>query len=171
MEFVMRLRRLAILLASAAALSGCSGNAVLGTPSAPSVPDNGPSSVDRADQQTLDGAKALAQAEIDRYGAGDAGGAWDLLDRGSKARVSRTDYIAVHDACPLRAPAYSVKSARLETPTQAVVTIAYLGMGQAYKVNYEDGQWRWQMAPSDAQGYSKGAPAKITEMRKLGLCS
>src|SRR4051812_289854 len=117
------------------------------------------------------GPKALAQAEIDRYGAGDVGGAWDLLDSGSKAKVSRADYIAVHDACPLRAPTYTVKSARLETPTQAVVTIGYLGMGQAYKVNYEAGQWRWQMAPSDAQGYAKGAKAKIAEMKKLGLCS
>jgi hypothetical protein len=44
-------------------------------------------------------------------------------------------------------------------------------MGQAYKVNYEAGQWRWQMAPSDAQGYAKGAQAKISEMKKLGLCS
>ena len=167
----MRLRSLAILLVSAAILSGCSGNAVLGSPSAASVSDNGPSGVDGADQQTLDGAKALAQAEIDRYGAGDAGGAWDLLDSGSKARVSRADYIAVHNACPLRAPVYTVKSARLETPTHAVVTIGYLGMGQAYKVNHEEGQWRWQMAPSDAQGYSKSATAKITEMKKLGLCS
>jgi hypothetical protein len=54
------------------------------------------------------------------------------------------DYIAVHDACPLRAPAYSLKNARLETPTQAVITVGFLGMAQAYKVNYETRQWQRQ---------------------------
>ena len=167
----MRLRHLFVVLASAAALCACN-NPVLPTPgAAPSVPDNGPASVEGADQQTIDGAKALAQAEIDRYAAGDTGGAWDLLDQASQSKVSRADYIAVHNACPLRAPMYALKSARLETPTQAVATISYLGMAQAYKVNYENGEWRWQMAPSDATGYAKGAKAKITEMKKLGLCS
>jgi hypothetical protein len=166
----MRLRHLAVVVASAAALCACNNNTLPAAGSAPSIPDNGPASIDGADQQTIDGAKALAQAEIDRYGAGDAGGAWDLLDHTSQTTVSRADYIAVHDACPLRAPTYALKSARLETPTQAVVTIGYLGMALAYKVNYENGQWRWQMASSDLNGYAKGAAAKIAQMKKLGLC-
>ena len=85
--------------------------------------------------------------------------------------MTRADYIDVHDACPLRAPAYTIKSARLENPNQAVITIGYLGMAQAYKVNYENGQWRWQMAPSDVDSYKGGAPAKIKALKKLGLCS
>ena len=59
----MRLGILTVLLASVAALSGCSGNAVLATASAPTVPDNRPSSIDRADQQTLDGAKVRQYPE------------------------------------------------------------------------------------------------------------
>lgn len=51
------------------------------------------------------------------------------------------------------------------------MTIGYLRMAQAYKVNYEDGQWRWQMASSDLNGYTKGPAARIAEMKKLGLCS
>ncbi len=114
--------------------------------------------------------ESLGAGKIDRYAAGDAGGAWDLLDGASKSKVNRADYIAVHDAFPLRAPAYSLKNARLETPTQAVITVGFLGMAQAYKVNYETRQWRWQMAPSDITGYAKGATAKIAEMKKLGVC-
>jgi hypothetical protein len=60
-------------------------------------------------------AKVLAEAELDRYGAGDASGAWDLLDKSSQATVSRADYVAVHDACPLRALSYTIKSARMQT--------------------------------------------------------
>jgi hypothetical protein len=126
--------------------------------------------VDGADAATIDGAKALAQEELDRYGAGDAAGAWDLLDAVSQAKVSRTDYVAVHDACPLRAPSYTIKSARMESPTQAVITVAYLGTTQAYKVIFENEQWRWQMQPTDASGYKDGPAANIARLKKLGVC-
>ena len=136
---------------------------------APAVAD--PAAVAGADAPTLEGAKALAQEELDRYAAGDAAGAWDLLDAASQSKVKRTDYIAVHDACPLRAPNYTIKRARRETPSQAVITVEYLGMSQAYKVNFERGQWRWAMQPSDAASYSNGADADIARLKKLGICS
>ncbi len=165
----MRLRAFGAFLACAIALSACTASGTAGSNSQnPAIPDNGPASVAGANEPTLDGAKALAQAEIDRYAAGDAGGAWDLLDSTSQAKVSRADYIAVHDTCPLRAPAYTLKSARLETPTQAV---GFLGLSQAYKTNYENGHWRWQMATSDADEYHDGATAKIAALKKLGMCS
>ena len=63
----MRLiRPVLALLASGAILSGCSGNLTL--PGLPAAPAN-PAAVEGADAQTIDGAKALAQEEIDRYGA------------------------------------------------------------------------------------------------------
>jgi hypothetical protein len=168
----MRLHASAVALACALVLSGCTVSGTAGPDSqSAAIPDNGPASVAGADEPTLDGAKALAQAEIDRYAAGDAGGAWDLLDAASQAKVNRADYIAVHEACPLRAPAYTLKSARLETPTQAVITVGFLGLSQAYKTNYQNGHWRWQMAPSDADEYRVGATAKIAALKKLGLCS
>jgi hypothetical protein len=46
----------------------------------------------------------------------------------------------------LQAPAYSLKNARLETPTQAVITVGFLGMAQAYKVTVSDQHLRgWQI--------------------------
>ena len=166
----MRLVQALAAVIAAESIAACSS---LGSPHGAVGPaaDANPAFVEGADAPTLDGAKALAQEEITRYGAGDAAGAWDLLDAASQAKVSRADYIAVHDACPLRAPAYTIKSARLETPTQAVITVGFLGLSQAYKTNYEHGQWRWQMAPADAAGYKNGAKPKIDDLKKLGLCS
>jgi hypothetical protein len=163
--------RRSVLLAVAAlsgglALGGCAATPTFASTATPVSS----ATVDGADATTLDGAKALAQEELNRYGAGDAGGAWDLLDQTSQTAVSRADYIAVHDACPLRALSYTIKSARMETPTQAVITVAYMGTSQAYKVNYEGGQWRWQMQPSDAANYKNGAQADIARLKKLGLC-
>ena len=164
-----------LLLAAVAAAVLSSGCAAESAP-APAETSGAAATVDQpavagAGAPTLEGAKALAQEELDRYGAGDAAGAWDLLDSASQSTVKRADYVAVHEACPLRAPNYTIKSVRLETPTQAVITVAYLGMSQAYKVNYEDGQWRWAMQPSDAASYSQGADADIARLKKLGLCS
>jgi hypothetical protein len=166
------LREFMSVVAGALVLGSCSiGGTATPSSRGAAIPDNGPASVAGADEPTLDGAKALAQAEIDRYAAGDAGGAWDLLDATSQAKVSRADYIAVHEACPLRAPAYTLKSARLEAPAQAVIAVGFLGLAQIYKTNYESGHWRWQMAPSDADEYRGGATAKIAALKKLGLCS
>ena len=149
--------------------AGCSAVPNLLPAAVPAVPVSG-AAVDGADAATIDGAKALAQEELDRYGAGDAAGAWDLFDEATQAKVSRVDYVAVHDACPLRAPSYTIKSARMESPTQAVITVAYLGTSQAYKVLFENGQWRWQMQPSDAAGYKDGSAANIMRLKRLGVC-
>lgn len=152
-------------------LTGC-GSASTSAPagSAGVAPVVDSAAVAGSEVSTLDGAKAVAQEELDRYGAGDAAGAWDLLDSASQAKVPRADYIAVHDACPLRAPNYTIKSARLETPTQAVIIVAYLGTTNAYKVNYEAGRWRWAMQPSDAASYQDGVAADIARLKKLGVC-
>jgi hypothetical protein len=157
-----------------AALAGCAGAVPVAAPTASEGAGSTlvvvETAVPAAADSSLEGAKALAQQEIDRSRAGDVAGAWRLLDSTSQTEVSRADYVTVHEACPLRAPTYVIKSARLESETKAVVTIMYRGMSQAYDVVYEEDQWRWQLPASDAANYKDGAADTIVKMRKIGVC-
>lgn len=163
-------RTFVLVVLASLALAGCATPAARGGPPAAAKAPPAAPVVAGSTLPTIEGAKAVAQEEIKRYGAGDAGGAWDLLDTASQAKVSRADYVAVHDACPLRAPQYTITGARLETPTQAVITVSFLITSQAYNVNYEGGRWRWQMRASDAASYAGGAAADIARMKKAGVC-
>ena len=126
-----------------------------------------------AEPQTVEAAKALAERQVEAFAAGDYAGTWDMWSAAGKAAISREEYTRIFTECREVAGGVpiTVKTARLENPTTAVVTIDRLGFGATYTVLYEDGAWRWQPSADSMADFAKGADVIIAERRSRGSCA
>lgn len=172
----MRTVCLAMLLAVLAVVTGCGGDGEpepLTTVSGAQGGTETPTTVTSpSEPQTVEAAKALAQAQVDAFAAGDYAGTWDMWSAEGKAAISREDYVRFNTECPspIEGVAIDVTSARLENPTTSVVIIKTVGVTASYNVVYQDGKWRWQPNPDGMAKFATGVDAMVANGRSNGQC-
>jgi len=155
-------------------LAGCGG----GTEGAPqaSAPTSGTAAAatttttevpaPTAQPQTLDAAKAAAQTFADAYSAGDIAGSWETWTAEAKTVFNRNDYVRFINSCnPITGLTFTIKTARLENPTTAVVSLERGGFAQAYTIRYEDDAWRFQPSEESMATYRLGVDAAIAKRK------
>jgi hypothetical protein len=163
-----------VALVAFAALAACSTADVDGgdKPPAGATSTVVPPSPTKAGQpQTVEAAKAAAQAEFDAYAAGDWKGAWDLWTKAGKAAIARDDYARLHVTCKTQTGlTFEITTARLESPTVAVVNWKRLIVAGSHEMHYEDGQWRFQPDAAAMADYAKGVEKMISDRKADDNC-
>jgi hypothetical protein len=164
-----------VALTALFAITACSGdadtdrggNSAVGATS--SVAAASPTSAGQP--QTIEAARAAAQAELDAYAAGDWKGAWDLWTKTGKAAISRDDYARLHVTCKTQTGiTFEITTMRLESPSVAVVNWKRLIVVGSHEMHYEDGQWRFQPDAAAMADYAKGIDKIIADRKADGNC-
>jgi len=156
-----------IVLISCAACGpahGASGSSVVRP--ATSAQDAGPSDV----PETLGAATAAAQANIDRFTAGDYAGVWEHMESDVRAQITQTDFVTFYETCKKPGPPISVRGLRLEAG-EAIVVMKIQGVEKSRTMVYEDGSWNMQATDDFASRLGKPLPQLIAEETAAGLCS
>ena len=165
------MRKPALILASALLAAACSSPAD-DTPTATETAAAPAVTTPAAQPQTVDAAKAAAQAEFDAYAAGDWQGTWDLWTAEGKAVISRNDYAKYHDTCKtITGLPFEITNARLEGTDTAIVTYKRATFSGKGEMRYEDGAWRWQPDAEDMAGYREGVDKMIADAKAEGGCT
>jgi len=156
----------------ALALAGCSSKPTIvsGGPIHTVGPLAAATPTPSAQPKTADAAKVAAQLEVDRYAAGDFGGAWDLWAASAKTLISRDDYKKLLATCvPITGLPFTVKEARLEDG-KAIVNVERASFQFTYTMEYENGAWRFEPDAESIAGYKKGVDKLIADEKASGDC-
>ncbi|MCV7419105.1 hypothetical protein H7K45_00965 [Mycobacterium yunnanensis] len=143
---------------------GASGSSVVRP--ATSNQDAGPSDV----PETLAAATAAAQANIDRFTAGDYAGVWEHMESDVRAGISQRDFVTFYETCKKPGARISVRGLRLEDG-EAVVVMKIQGVEKSRGMVYEDGRWNMQATDDFAARLGQPLPQLIAEETAAGLCS
>jgi hypothetical protein len=120
---------------------------------------------------TLGAATAAAQADIDRFTAGDFAFVWQHMTEEVRTAIPQADFVTYYRTCKTIGPKLSVAGIALDDDRATVqVTGAHTTTGYRVMV-YEAGEWN--MAPTDAFKQHLGQPVQqlIDEETSNGLCA
>ncbi|MCV7228024.1 hypothetical protein H7J73_18585 [Mycolicibacterium komossense] len=119
---------------------------------------------------TLESATAAAQADIDRYSAGDFGFVWEHMTKDVREAMTKEDFVTYYRTCKSIGPKLVVTGTAL-ADDRATVAIAGPHTTGYRVMAYQDGQWN--MAPTDTFAKHLGQPVRqlIEEETRSGLCS
>ena len=139
------MRRLALgLFAAAVFLGACSGKTTTTVSSSPTPVPSEP--------KTAEELKAIAQLHFNSFSSGDFGAFWDDLDSGSKAVVTRDEYVRRLQACmrndPNKSSPLIVQTASENKDATWSVTVRYVKYNITFPAIYESGHWRFVLSPN-----------------------
>jgi len=156
-----------IVLISCAACGpahGASGSSVV----RPAATDAGGHATDVP--ETLAAATAAAQANIDRFTAGDFAGVWEHMESDVRAGITQRDFVTFYETCKKPGGPISVRGARLEGG-EAIVLMKIQGIEKSRTMVYEDGSWNMQATDDFAARLGQPLPQLIAEETAAGLCT
>lgn len=109
------------------------------------------SSAAPADPKTPEELQAFAQVHFNSFGYGDYASFWDDFDSGSKAVVSRAEYVRRLTACMAHDPNKNspwtvVRVSQNKDGTWSVV-VHYVKYDITFPAVYENGHWRFVLSP------------------------
>ncbi|BBZ30376.1 hypothetical protein MMAD_46710 [Mycolicibacterium madagascariense] len=143
---------------------GESGSSVLRAPTA------APTALEGDVQVTLGAATAAAQANVDRFTAGDFAGVWEHMTADVRRQIGEADFVAFYRTCKKPGPAIDVTGVSLDSDTRATVSMQSHGVERFRFMEYQDGAWL--MKPTDDFASHLGQPVAqiVAEERAAGLC-
>ncbi len=166
------------VLASVAALlalvgcAGCTGPAHGASDSSAVRPALSDSPTRGADvPETLAAATAAAQADIDRFTAGDFAGVWTRMERDVREGITQDDFVKFYETCKKPGPPISVRGVRLEPGDEAIVLMTVRGVEKSRTMVYEDGTWNMQATDDFASHLGEPVDQIIQEEKAAGLCT
>ena len=121
--------------------------------------------------ETLAAATAAAQADIDRFSAGDFAGVWEHMTQDVRDRIDQDDFVTLYRTCKTIGPNFSVSGVRLNAGTNDAIISLTNRDGTHFRVmRYEYGGW--DMAPTHDFATRLGKPVQqiIAEEKAAGLC-
>lgn len=120
--------------------------------------------------ETLAAATAAAQANIDRFTAGDFAGVWEHMEREVRQGISQADFVTFYQTCKRPGPQLSVTGVRLDSGDQAIVLMKVGGVQRSRTMIYEDGEWNMQATDDFAGHLGQPVARIIAEETTAGLC-
>ncbi|MEU0494891.1 hypothetical protein [Mycobacterium sp. NPDC006124] len=120
--------------------------------------------------ETLGAATAAAQANIDRFTAGDYAGVWEHMESDVRAGITQRDFVTFYETCKKPGAPISVRGLRLEGG-EAIVVMKIQGVEKSRGMVYEDGSWNMQATDDFASRLGQPLPQLIAEETAAGLCS
>ena len=120
--------------------------------------------------ETLAAATAAAQANIDRFTAGDFAGVWDHMESDVRAGITQRDFVTFYETCKKPGGPISVRGARLEAG-EAIVLMKIQGVEKSRTMVYEDGSWNMQATDDFAARLGQPLQQLIAEETAAGLCT
>lgn len=120
--------------------------------------------------ETLAAATAAAQANIDRFTAGDFAGVWEHMESDVRAGITQRDFVTFYETCKKPGGPISVRGARLEAG-EAIVLMKIQGVEKSRTMVYEDGSWNMQATDDFAARLGQPLPQLIAEETAAGLCT
>ena len=120
--------------------------------------------------ETLGAATAAAQANIDRFTAGDFAGVWEHMESDVRAGITQRDFVTFYETCKKPGGPISVRGARLEAG-EAIVLMKIQGVEKSRTMVYEDGSWNMQATDDFAARLGQPLPQLIAEETAAGLCT
>jgi hypothetical protein len=120
--------------------------------------------------ETLGAATAAAQANIDRFTAGDYAGVWEHMESDVRAGITQRDFVTFYETCKKPGPPISVRGLRLEAG-EAIVVMKIQGVEKSRTMVYENGSWNMQATDDFASRLGQPLPQLIAEETAAGLCS
>jgi hypothetical protein len=121
--------------------------------------------------ETLAEATAAAQADIDRFSAGDFAWVWEHMTQDVRAGIDQDDFVTLYQTCKTIGQKFSVSGVRLNAGADdAVVSLTNRGVAHVRVMRYEYGGW--EMAPTHDFATRLGKPVQqiIAEEKAEGLC-
>jgi hypothetical protein len=156
---------LALMACSACGTShGASGSSVLRTAAAY------PTALQGGAPVTLGAATVAAQANIDRFTAGDFAGVWEHMAKDVRDGIPKADIVTFYRTCKKPGPRMNVTGVRLEPDGQAIVRMVTHGVERSRFMVYEDGTWNMQATDDFASHLGEPVEQIIAEETASGLC-
>jgi hypothetical protein len=121
--------------------------------------------------ETLAEATAAAQADMDRFSAGDFAWVWEHMTQDVRDGIDQDDFVTLYQTCKTIGPKFSVSGMQLNAETNdAVVRLTNRGVAHLRVMRYEYGGWH--MAPTHDFATRLGKPVQqiIAEEKTEGLC-
>jgi outer membrane murein-binding lipoprotein Lpp len=121
--------------------------------------------------ETLSAAVAAAQANADRFSAGDFAGVWERMSHELRDGMSRDDFVTFYETCKKVGPTIRVAGVSLDaTDGTAVVRMVVGSTEQPRIMTFEDGTWVMKPTPSFAAHLGQPVAQIIAEETSAGLC-
>ncbi len=112
----------------------------------------------------------MAEQElVDRFAAGDFGGAWLLYDGVTRAGLPKDVFVAMSKACNATGLQIKVTGSRVDGD-EAVVRLGLLGVTDSRTLLYEDGQWRQESEDAQRALFGMTAADAIAARKAAGSC-
>lgn len=121
--------------------------------------------------ETLAAATAAAQADMDRFSAGDFAWVWEHMTQDVRNGIDENDFVTLYQTCKTIGPNFSVSGVQLDAGTNdAIVSLTNRGAVHFRVMRYEYGGWN--MAPTHDFASRLGKPVQqiIAEEKAAGLC-
>lgn len=166
MRSVVALLAMAVVMIACPACGpaqGASGSSVVRSPTSANSPGGDV-------PETLAAATAAAQANIDRFTAGDYAGVWEHMARDVREGISQADFVTFYETCKKPGAALSVTGVRLDPGDVAIVLIKVRGVERSRAMVYEDGRWNMQATDDFAAHLGEPLGQLIAEETAAGLC-
>ncbi|MBJ7339948.1 hypothetical protein [Mycolicibacterium sp.] len=121
--------------------------------------------------ETLAAATAAAQANIDRFTAGDFAGVWEHMEDTVRAGITQEDFVTFYEACKKAGPPISVRGVRLQPGDEAIVLMKIRGIERSRIMVYENGVWNMQATDDFASHLGEPVQEIIAKEEAAGLCT
>jgi hypothetical protein len=121
--------------------------------------------------ETLAAATAAAQANIDRFSAGDFAGVWEHMTQDVRDGIDQDDFVTLYQTCKTIGPSFSASGVRLNAGTNdAIISLTNRDVTHFRVMRYEYGGW--DMAPTHDFATRLGKPVQqiIAEEKAAGVC-
>ncbi|WP_140695290.1 hypothetical protein [Mycolicibacterium hodleri] len=121
--------------------------------------------------ETLAAATAAAQANIDRFTAGDFAGVWEHMEDSVREGITQKDFVTFYDTCKKTGAPISVRGMRLQPQDEAIVLMKVSGVERSRIMVYEGGVWNMQATEGFASHLGEPVADIIAKEEAAGLCS
>jgi hypothetical protein len=131
----------------------------------------GPGATEPDVPETLAAATAAAQANIDRFSAGDFAGVWEHMTQDVRDGINQDDFVTLYQTCKTIGPNFSASGVRLNAGTNdAIISLTNRDVTHFRVMRYEYGGW--DMAPTHDFATRLGKPVQqiIAEEKAAGVC-
>jgi outer membrane murein-binding lipoprotein Lpp len=121
--------------------------------------------------ETLSAAVAAAQANADRFSAGDFAGVWERMSRQVRDGITKDDFVTFYETCKKTGPTIRVAGVSLDAVDGTAVVRMDVGTTEQPRIMlFEDGRWVMKPTPGFAAHLGQPVARIIAEETSAGLC-
>ncbi|MCW2560661.1 MAG: hypothetical protein JWP55_4625 [Mycobacterium sp.] len=121
--------------------------------------------------ETLSAAVAAAQANADRFSAGDFAGVWHRMSHEVRDKISQDDFVTFYETCKKAGPTIRVDGVSLDAAAGTAVVRMDVGDTEQPRIMlFEDGTWVMKPTPGFAAHLGQPVAQIVAEEKSAGLC-